>query len=468
MSQYDLLINGKLTTADEYDAVINPATGETVGHAARASAAQVDLAVTSAKKAFPDWASDAALRSATLQRAADAVQAQSEELARLITLEQGRPLRDTRGEVAGAIGILRHYANFELPPFVPFKSDDSGLVVVERKPLGVVAAITPWNVPIILLLLKIIPALKAGNTVVAKPSEYTPLSTLLLGRLFAGIFPAGVLNILAGAGQVGSLLAKHSQVNKITFTGSVATGKSIYGQASLDLKRITLELGGNDPAIVLADADVEKIVEPLFWGAFWNTGQICFAIKRVYAHKSIAKRLAEALAKRAAATKVGNGLDEGVELGPLNNQAQLLKIEQLVKNAKIQGATILQGGSRIDGPGYFYPPTIVTDISHSSALVQEEQFGPVLPIVEFEDEAEAIQLANDSQFGLGGSVWSGDYERGLALARQLDVGLAWVNQHGDIHPAAPKGGFKESGLGYEGGAKGFEEFYQLQVINAKK
>ncbi|WP_267879293.1 aldehyde dehydrogenase family protein [Methylobacillus glycogenes] len=205
MSQYDLLINGKLTTADEYDAVINPATGETVGHAARASAAQVDLAVTSAKKAFPDWASDAALRSATLQRAADAVQAQSEELARLITLEQGRPLRDTRGEVAGAIGILRHYANFELPPFVPFKSDDSGLVVVERKPLGVVAAITPWNVPIILLLLKIIPALKAGNTVVAKPSEYTPLSTLLLGRLFAGIFCGGIEH--SGGGGAGRFLA---------------------------------------------------------------------------------------------------------------------------------------------------------------------------------------------------------------------------------------------------------------------
>ncbi|HEY0268700.1 MAG TPA: aldehyde dehydrogenase family protein, partial [Methyloradius sp.] len=358
MSKYKLLIDGNLLDASQYDPVINPATEEIIAYAARASLSQVDQAVEAAHHAFPKWAENETLRKETLLKAASALKARAQEVANLITQEQGRPLHFALGEVAGTIATFEHYANFDLPQPEPLRDDPERFVSIERRPLGVVAAITPWNVPLILLVLKLAPALRAGNTVVAKPSEYTPLSTLLLGDILKDIFPHGVLNIIAGPGEVGERLSLHPLVRKVTFTGSVATGKRLFAGAATDLKRLTLELGGNDAAIVLDDADPEAIAEKIFWGAFWNSGQICFAIKRLYVHEKVFAPLLAALIARAERTKVGNGLEEGIELGPLTNLQQYVRVKELVADAKNNGAQIHTGGEEIKGPGYFYPPTL--------------------------------------------------------------------------------------------------------------
>ncbi|TBU99217.1 aldehyde dehydrogenase [Stutzerimonas kirkiae] len=468
MSRYPLLIDGALQDAEHYDEVLDPANGQSVGEAARASQAQLEQAVQAAARAQPAWAAAADSRRAALRQAAAVVREHAAELAELITREQGRPLHFTQGEVAGVAATFEHYAGLPQAPEQVLRDDGERLVRIVQRPLGVVAAITPWNVPLILLALKLAPALHAGNALVAKPSEHTPLSTLLLARLLKDVFPAGVLNVVAGAGEVGERLARHPRVRHITFTGSVATGKRLYAGGADDFKRLTLELGGNDAALVLEDADLDAIVEPLFWGAFWNSGQVCFAIKRLYVHESLFERLVAALAERAGRTRLGHGLDAQTELGPLTNRQQLERVEALVADARANGARIHSGGQRLEGPGHFYPPTIVSGIGAGVALVDEEQFGPLLPVIPFRDVEDAIAQANASHYGLGASVWSRDETRGAAIAARLEAGLAWVNQHLDIHPGAPKGGHKWSGLGYEGGQRGYEAFSELQVINVAR
>lgn len=465
MTHYALLIDGQLQPGEHADEVLDPATEQRVGYAARASRLQVDAAVEAAQRAFAGWAADPQARRKALAVAAAVLRENTPQLAELISREQGRPLRFTLGEVAGAAATFDHYAGFEAPPAEVLRDDEQRLVRIERRPLGVVAAITPWNVPIILLVLKLAPALHAGNTLVAKPSEHTPLSTLLLGQLLKDVFPAGVLNIIAGDGAVGEQLSRHPHVRHITFTGSVATGKRLFAGASEDLKRLTLELGGNDAALVLADADIPAIAESLFWGAFWNSGQVCFAIKRLYVHQSLFEPLIAALVERAEKTRLGSGFDPLTELGPLTNRQQLERVKALVADAREQGAVIHTGGTQPDGPGYFFAPTIVSGIGAGVALVDEEQFGPVLPVIAFSDVEDAIRQANASPFGLGASVWTRDVAHGEAIVRRLDAGLAWVNQHLDVHPGAPKGGYKWSGLGHEGGLRGYDAFSDLQVIN---
>ena len=468
MSRHELLIDGRLQAAAHYDRVIDPASEEPVGEAARASAEQVDQAVEAAQRAFPAWAATPDLRRQSLARAAEVVRENARALAELITREQGRPLRSTLEEVAGVAATFEHHAHLDLPADTSLRDDGERLVKISRRPLGVVAAITPWNVPLILLVLKIAPALHAGNSVVAKPSEHTPLSTLLLARLLADVFPAGVLNVISGAGDVGEHLVRHPGVRHVTFTGSVATGKRLYARAADDLKRLTLELGGNDAALVLEDADLDAIVEPLFWGAFWNSGQVCFAIKRLYVQESLFEPLLAALAERAQRTRLGHGLDPDTELGPLTKVQQLERVIALVEDARVRGARIHSGGVQPDGPGYFYPPTLVSGIGAGVALVDEEQFGPVLPVIAFRDVEEAIAQANANPYGLGASVWTRDLAHGEAIAARLEAGLAWVNQHGHIQPGAPKGGHKWSGLGYEGGQRGYEAFSELQVLNISR
>ncbi|MBD1550591.1 aldehyde dehydrogenase family protein [Pseudomonas typographi] len=465
MPAYELLIDGQLHPAEHYLDVYDPASEAWLGRAALASPEQVEQAVAAAHAAQASWAEDPALRRHSSARAAALVREHAEALAELVTREQGRPLRFTTQEVAGVAATFDHYAALEVPAAEVLQEDAERVVRVVRKPLGVVAAITPWNVPLILLVLKIAPALHAGNTVVAKPSEHTPLSTLLLASLLKDAFPAGVLNVIAGAGEVGEQLVRQPQVRHITFTGSVATGKRLYGQAAADLKRLTLELGGNDPALVLDDAQVPAIAEALFWGAFWNSGQVCFAIKRVYVHQSLFEPLLQALVERAERTEIGHGLNPNSELGPLTTAAQLQRVEALVEDARRQGAEVHTGGRRLARPGFFYPPTLVSGVNAGVALVDEEQFGPVLPIIPFTDLEDAIAQANASPYGLGASVWTSDPARGEAVAARLASGLAWVNQHLHIHPGAPKGGQKWSGLGYEGGARGYDAFSELQVVN---
>jgi acyl-CoA reductase-like NAD-dependent aldehyde dehydrogenase len=315
---------------------------------------------------------------------------------------------------------------------------------------------------------KVAPALLAGNTVVLKPSPYTPITSLMVADTLREILPAGVLNVLSGGNELGAMLASHPDVRKISFTGSVATGKKVAAMAADDLKRVTLELGGNDPAIVLDDVDPNAIAEKLFWGAFQNSGQVCTAIKRLYVHEKVYEPIVAKLVERAKKTKVGPGLDDGVELGPINNKMQLERVMGLVDDARKSGGTVEAGGTRLEGSGYFYPPTIVTNVRGGVRLVDEEQFGTALPVLKFSKLDDVLEQANRTHYGLGGSVWTSNLERGTKLVQELESGTGWVNQHMDVTPIAPFGGSKWSGIGYENGRWGYEAFTELQVVNAAK
>src|SRR5690606_20577115 len=302
----------------------------------------------------------------------------------------------------------------------------------------------------------LVSALYTGNTVVLKPAPYTPLSTLKFGELFRELFPAGVLNVLAGGDELGAWMTEHADIDKISFTGSVATGKKVLASAAGTLKRVTLELGGNDPAIILDDVDPKAIAKKVFFASFVNSGQVCMAIKRIYAHESVYDALCDALVEEAKRAKVGNGLDPDTELGPIQNKMQYDKIVEIIEEAKRRGARILAGGVIPAGAGYFIPPTLIADVDEGSRLVREEQFGPVVPIMKFTDVEDAIRRANDTRYGLSGSVWTRDLERGAAIAAQLEVGTAWVNQHRATSAFVPFGGAKESGLGRQYSALGLK------------
>ena len=334
-----------------------------------------------------------------------------------------------------------------------------------RQPLGVVAAITPWNFPISLAAWKIAPALRAGNTMVLKPSPYTPLTTLLMADVLGKVLPPGVLNVVTGADPLGAHMTAHPRPRKVSFTGSTATGRKVMAAAAGSLKRVTLELGGNDPAIVLPDASPSQIAPKLFWGAFLNNGQVCLAAKRVYVHDSIYDELVSALVSQAEAAPVGNGMDEDTLLGPVNNQAQRDRVADLVSDALAQGAVAASGGSTIEGPGLFYPPTILAGAHDGMRIVDEEQFGPVLPIVRYTDLDEALRAANSGDYGLTASVWSNDVERASEVAQTLDVGSVSVNRHaGAVGPHLPFSGHKSSGLGIENGIWGLHSYTETQAF----
>ena len=402
-----------------------------------------------------------------LHACAAALQERAGDLAPLLVQEQGKPLTAAMAEVFGAAMWFSYFADLEVGPEM-LQDDGDKRIQIVRKPLGVVAAITPWNFPIVLLSWKLAPALLAGNTVVAKPSEFTPLSTLLLGEVLREIVPPGVLNIVAGGGSVGALLSAHPAVRKVSFTGSVATGKKIMQAAASDLKRVTLELGGNDPAIVLDDVDPGAVLDGLFWGAFTNSGQVCTAIKRLYVHEAVYAPIVDGLVERANSVKVGDGLDPDTQLGPINNKIQFDKVVDLVEDARRHGGRVVAGGTPLARPGYFLPPTIVTDVGAGIRLVDEEQFGTALPIIKYRNLDDVLREANQTHFGLGASVWSGDVARGERVVQELESGTGWVNQHMDILPNAPFGGCKWSGLGTENGHWGYEEFTEMQVVNAKR
>jgi acyl-CoA reductase-like NAD-dependent aldehyde dehydrogenase len=358
-------------------------------------------------------------------------------------------------------------ATLELPNEV-VQDDDKIRIEVRARPLGVVAAITPWNYPVLLACAKIGPALLAGNTVVLKPSPYTPLSSLMLGEALRDVLPPGVLNVVAGGDDLGAWLSEHPLVRKISFTGSVATGKRVAASAAPDLKRVTLELGGNDAAIVLPDADPARLAKKLFWGAFENSGQICSAIKRIYAHESIYPALLDELSNVAGDVKTGDGTDPSSQLGPINNRPQFERVCALVEDARKQGAKPLVGGERMGDRGYFFNPTVLTEISDGVRVVDEEQFGPVLPVLPYRDVEDAVARANATHFGLGGSVWGNDVARASEVANQLECGTAWVNSHLSLVPYAPFGGHKWSGLGLENGKWGLRGFCELQTLHTTK
>lgn len=464
MSDYGLLINGAIVPGADSMDVVNPATEQVIAASPRASLEQLEAAVAAAKAAFPAWSgADMAKRQAVIAAMATAISDHAEELARLLTLEQGKPLTEARMEVAGASAMLQYFSTVTLAPKV-IEDSERRLVELHRRPLGVVAAIVPWNFPLLILIGKIGPALAVGNTVVAKPAPTTPLTALRFAQLVANIVPAGVLNIIADANDLGAALSSHPDVRKVTFTGSTATGAKVMAGAAQSLKRVTLELGGNDAGLVLDDADVEAIAAHLFGVAFVNNGQVCVAVKRLYVHDSLYDKMCDALARLADAAVVGDGLDEGTQLGPLQNKAQLARIEELVEDARNHGR-IIAGGTRLNRPGYFFRPTIVRDIAAGTRLVDEEQFGPVLPLIRYSDSDAAVAEINRSPYGLGSSVWSSDPARAAEIARRIDAGTVWVNQHLDSMPYIPFGGAKASGIGTEFGEEGLAEYTQIHVVN---
>jgi len=467
MQAFSLVIDGRAVATADHDPVINPALGEPFAQAPRATSAHVDEAMAAAARAYTTWRTDEALRRAKLLECAARLKERAQAIGEVLSMEQGKPIKQATGELYGAASWLKFFANFETKPET-LLDDEKKHVTVVRKPLGVVAAITPWNLPVLLLAWKLAPALLAGNTVVAKPSPYTPLSSLMFVDALRDVLPAGVLNVLSGGNDLGAEVVAHPTVRKVSFTGSIGTGKKIMAAAAVDLKRVTLELGGNDPAIVLDDVDPKKIVEDLFWGAFWNSGQVCAAIKRLYVHEKVYAPIVEGLAARAKAAKVGDGMAAETEIGPINNDMQITKLVALVEDAKKNGAKIEAGGERLARPGYFYPPTIVTGASDGTRLVDEEQFGTALPILPYASLDDALERANRTHFGLGASVWTSDVARGEAIVREIDSGTGWVNQHVDITPLTPFGGAKWSGIGVENGRYGYEEFTRVMTVNAKK
>jgi acyl-CoA reductase-like NAD-dependent aldehyde dehydrogenase len=467
MSDFTMTIGGKSAPAvDSFD-VINPATGAAFTTAPECTKAQLDTAMQAAADAYRTWRRDEAARREVLQRCAAVLTERAGELAPILTQEQGKPLPQAFAEIMGAAMWFTYTATLQLPVEV-LQDDESAHIEVRRRPLGVVAAITPWNFPLILATWKIAPALLAGNTVVLKPSPFTPLTSLKLGELLRDVVPAGVVNVISGGNDLGGWMTSHPIPRKISFTGSVATGKKVAAAAAPDLKRVTLELGGNDPAIVLPDANPKEIAAKLFWGAFQNCGQVCSAIKRVYAPEAMYDTLVGELAEIARGVRVGNGLDDDIQMGPLNNRPQFERVKELVEDAKKNGARIAAGGETMGGAGYFYRPTVVAEVADGVRLVDEEQFGPALPIVAYKKVEDAIESANGTHFGLGGSVWGGNAERAVEIAKELECGTAWVNKHLDLSPATPFGGAKWSGIGVENGPWGLYGFTELQTVNVER
>lgn len=461
-----LLIDGRLVDGTSTLDVIDPTTGEPFVKAPRASVQQAEQAIAAAKRAQLGWAAlgyDG--RRPYLERFADAMTANLDRIAETLTRERGGPIADCRFEVGRATDAIRHFAGQRIEDRV-IRRNAQELIVEQRYAQGVVVAIMPWNRPMTLLSFKLGPALITGNTVIAKPAPSTPLSTMILGELAADIFPAGVFQTLADANDLGPLLTSHPDIAHVSFTGSTPTGKKVLDSAAETLKRFTLELGGNDAAIVLDDVDIEWAADKIYAAAFINAGQVCYATKRVYAPASHVEELAAALARRAQAAVLGDGLDPTTTMGPLQNRMQYEKVLGFIASAHAEGGKFVTGGQPT-GVGYFIIPAIVTGLPNDARLVREEQFGPILPIQSYDHVDEAIAQANASEFGLGGTIWTGDVERGIQVAGRIETGTIWVNQHMALPLDVPFGGAKESGIGLQNGVEGMEDFTQLRILNAK-
>lgn len=476
MQTFTNTVNGQAVTSPDTFESFNPATGEAIGRVPSSSREQVAQAVAAARQAQPAWAARPdAERRALLMKVAEKLQANSELLATWVTREQGKPLGGVgpdqvpgaRFELAGCVAWTQVPASLELPQEVAFE-DDTRRDEVHRKPYGVVAAIAPWNWPLLIAIWQIIPSLRMGNTVVIKPSEYTSIGTLEMVRLIAEELPPGVLNTVSGRGEVGAWLVEHPGIDKIMFTGSGATGARIAAEAARNLTPTTMELGGNDAAIVLPDADPKAIAMGLFWGAFINMGQTCACAKRLYLPDNLHDAVVAELKALAEAMPMGDGMQPGTVMGPIQNRMQFDKVSRLVDEARAGGATIVCGGQPRGGAGYFYPLTIVTGIADGASLVDQEQFGPVLPVIRYRTVDEAIASANRVDVGLGASVWSSDMEQARAVAQRLEAGTVWINQHGTIHPMVPFGGVKGSGWGVEFGVDGLKAVSRTTVLSIRK
>ncbi|MBB4613037.1 aldehyde dehydrogenase family protein [Novosphingobium taihuense] len=467
-SDFTLTINGReIRTEREMD-VINPATGLAFARAPLAQQAELDAAVTAAQAAFPAWKAlgwDG--RRALLLAAAKALEPHAAALAQLFVREQGRPLAMARGEIDLGIHWIKAVARQTLADET-VEDSPARTVYVRHEPLGVVAGIVPWNFPFLLAIWKIAPALISGNTMVLKPSPFTPLCTLKLAEIWRDILPAGVFNVINGENDLGPMMTAHPGFAKISFTGSTATGKRVMEAAALDLKRVTLELGGNDAAIVLPDVDVKAVARKLFFGAFYNSAQVCIATKRLYVHDAIYDAMRDELAELVRANTVGDGSAPGVMFGPVQNKPQYDRVQALIAGARAQGLTIIEGPAPIGAAGYFIPLTLVDNPPEEAAVVQEEAFGPVLPLLRYTDMDDVITRANASEYGLAGAVWTSDVALGIEIANRLETGTVWINDNLQNGPHIPFAGAKQSGLGVENGLDGLREFTWRRTVFAPK
>ncbi|ARN73114.1 aldehyde dehydrogenase family protein [Oceanicoccus sagamiensis] len=469
-SHYVMTINGKAATNDSTQPAFNPATKQEIAQVPDCSEAQLDTAVAASRQAFKTWsATPIAERQAMMVQLADLLEEHAEEFMALLTKEQGKPRAGAEWEIFGSALWLREIAKQTLPD-ENVEETDERKVVTRFTPLGVVGAIVPWNFPMLLAVWKIAPALAAGCTVVLKPSPYTPLCNLKFVELAQQILPPGVLNCVSGGNDLGRWMTAHPDINKIAFTGSTETGRHVYRSASETIKRLTLELGGNDPAIVMPDVDAKAVAPQLFWAAFQNNAQFCNATKRLYIHESVYDEVRDALIDFInQEIKVGDGADADTSLGPIQNSMQYEKVQNYFADCQNNGHAFALGGD-IDttAPGWFVPVTLVDNPPEDSRIVQEEPFGPILPLLKWSDEKDVIARANDTIYGLGASVWGEDLEAVQRVGSQLEAGTVWLNEVHQYSPHQAFGGHKQSGLGCENSLHGLMEYTNWQTTTLNK
>ncbi|RFU33258.1 hypothetical protein B7463_g3047, partial [Scytalidium lignicola] len=441
------IINGELKTTKAKRHGINPATKEPNWEVPIATKQDVDNAVQAAQNAFTAWsATSIQERREALDHFADALMEYKDDFSKLLTTEQGKPIHLARGEVDDGFTWLKEISKLTVPEEVVIDNDERQ-VITRYTPLGVVVGIVPWNFPIQLACGKIAPAIMTGNTIIIKPSPFTPYCDLKIAELAQRFFPPGVIQALSGDDDLGPMLTSHPGVNKISFTGSTATGKKVMESASQTLKRVTLELGGNDPAIICGDVNIATVAPEIARLAFLNSGQICLALKRIYVHESIYPEFRDTIVEMTKKMKAGDGFEDGVFLGPVQNKMQYDRVKMFFDDIEKEGQKIAVGGISNNSSGYFITPTIIDDPKEDSKIVTEEQFGPIVPLLSWSTEDEVVTRANHTKMGLGASVWSSDLTTARRIARRLEAGNVWVNSHLEVTPLAAFGGHKESGIG---------------------
>jgi phenylacetaldehyde dehydrogenase len=473
-----MLIGGEWREGAETMEALDPATGRVIARFPDAASRDVDDAVAAARAALPAWSATLpAERAAILMRIADVLEAHVDELAELETLDQGKALYVGRwAEIPGAIAQFRFFAGQALAiegrtitPSINYQPRGKQMAAwTLREPVGVVAAIVPWNSPIVLTAMKLAPALAAGCTIVLKPAEDTSITALRLGELIqqAGL-PAGVLNVITGRGaRAGAMLAAHDGVDKVAFTGSTTTGRSILDASRGNLKRVTLELGGKSPVIVLPDADLDLAIPGVANAIFFNAGQVCVAGSRAYVHSSIYDRVLEGVAANAALIQLGHGLNPGTQMGPLVSARQAERVEAFVADARRDGASIVAGGERLGEAGTFIRPAVVADVNPQMTIVREEVFGPVLVVQRFDDVADVVAAANDSVYGLAASIWTESLSHAHRLSRAIQAGTVWINCHSMYDAALPIGGVKQSGFGRDSGIAAMDNYLEWKTVCA--